>query len=300
MMQNYKNYLIILLFTFIIICPIGSVNQCKKEENGQNTKDEMVHHSDFQEALKLAEEKDKPLFIALIADWCYYCNLLKDFVFTDETVIDKSNHFINVFLDMDIPANNEIMQTYFKNTPQIPLPTILFLTPDTSEIDRICGFVNNNELIDMMDNVLEGEGTFLSIKQAFYNDPKDFELFEQYRKMLDQRNDLESLQKAYETLLWANDQNEKNHSEWLFEYAIISHQLEDYEISNNALSELSNQHPQNPFINEAFFYRASNHYHLNELQKAREYLNKVEDETLNYQLRFKYNDLKLDLQANAN
>jgi thiol:disulfide interchange protein len=59
-------------------------------------------------AFALAKSANKPLFLYWGAVWCPPCNQVKATIFNRQEFIDKSRHFIPVYLDGDSPGRRNL------------------------------------------------------------------------------------------------------------------------------------------------------------------------------------------------
>ena len=68
--------------------------------------------TDLNEGFKLAKEQNKPLLVDGWAVWCTSCIKLKKETFTDPKVKKELESFVTVALDMDLPENEWVWDTY--------------------------------------------------------------------------------------------------------------------------------------------------------------------------------------------
>ncbi len=115
----------------------------------------------LDQAIKLATEQGKPLFIDSYAKWCIPCKKM-DAVFRDREVAKVLNdNFINVKVNMDQPYGKEYQARY----GVIFLPTFLFLDHlgnNKIKVDRV---LTKYELIAYA-NAAIGKSTFASTSTA--------------------------------------------------------------------------------------------------------------------------------------
>lgn len=109
----------------------------------------------LSEAKQMAKVQNNPLMIDFYADWCPSCNRMKDSTFSDQKVIQKSQHFIPVKIDVD--KQGDIANRYKSNASKyggIGIPNILFISPDSIELAHPIGYKNPEEFLTIMDSVL--------------------------------------------------------------------------------------------------------------------------------------------------
>ena len=86
------------------------------------------------DGLTLAQAAKKPLMVDFFAQWCGWCKKLDKDVYTDPAVAELSKEFVCVKVDTD-----KYGQDASKYGVQ-GLPTIVFLNPDGTVIDKIVGY----------------------------------------------------------------------------------------------------------------------------------------------------------------
>lgn len=106
----------------------------------------------LDQALELSKNENKPIMVDIYADWCSWCTKLDNETYTDETVIEMSNEFINLKIDSE--NNTEDFQRLNDAFEIESLPTILFLDSKANYISEINGFVDVDGISDEMLYVL--------------------------------------------------------------------------------------------------------------------------------------------------
>lgn len=101
-------------------------------------------HISFQEALKLAKEENKLVFIDFHTEWCVPCKHLANGPFKDERVGNFYNkQFINIKLDAE-KEGKEAAQKYKVSR----YPTLIYATPDGNLTYVVNGLKNEETLIE--------------------------------------------------------------------------------------------------------------------------------------------------------
>ncbi|MCP9290728.1 thioredoxin family protein [Gracilimonas sediminicola] len=121
--------------------------------HGQST--ELKWHS-FEQALKLAEEEGKPIMVDVWAPWCGWCKKMKKEVYPELSAA-LSKDFVLTRLNRD---DNEDKKTYqqYRITPLRlaqkfgvqNVPAIVFLSSDGEYLFHISGFVEADELKEIL------------------------------------------------------------------------------------------------------------------------------------------------------
>jgi thioredoxin-related protein len=102
--------------------------------------------NDVDAAFALAKANNKPVFLYWGAVWCPPCNQVKATIFNRADFIDKSRHFVPVYLDGDSPGAQKLA-TRFKVRGY---PTMILFKPDGSEITRLPGEVDGERYLQVL------------------------------------------------------------------------------------------------------------------------------------------------------
>ena len=110
-------------------------------------------HGTFEEALQLAEEEEKLVFVDVYTTWCGPCKVMSQTVFPDGEVGEYFNaRFVSYKLDAEDLAIDgpRISNTYDVSA----FPTLLFLNPDGSELGRGVSGYDIDGLLGLAEDVL--------------------------------------------------------------------------------------------------------------------------------------------------
>jgi thiol:disulfide interchange protein DsbD len=106
---------------------------------------------------KLAEAiaAKKPVMMDFYADWCIPCLELDRLTFTDETMIEATDDFVKLKVDLT-HFNSADSETLRRSFNVSGVPTIVFLGPDGYETPdtRVVGYLKPEEFIKRMQPVL--------------------------------------------------------------------------------------------------------------------------------------------------
>jgi len=106
----------------------------------------LFHQGTFNEALQLAKNENKLVFIDIYATWCGPCKSLKKTTFSDSIVGAYYNeHFINVALDGEKGEGLELAKKYAITG----YPTLLFINADGVVVSTNAGYRNAKEFIGL-------------------------------------------------------------------------------------------------------------------------------------------------------
>jgi thiol:disulfide interchange protein len=109
-------------------------------------------------AFNLASLSNKIIMIEFMAEWCPPCKRMEKETFPNEKVVNKSNEFI--FVKVDVDKHQDIAKEYKRNAKKyggIGIPNILFIDKDKNIVHQTIGFLNANQLITVMDSVLKND-----------------------------------------------------------------------------------------------------------------------------------------------
>lgn len=110
------------------------------------------------EKLQQARLQNRPAMMDFYADWCIPCLELDHRTFTDPQVIEASERFVKLKVDLTHFDSQDAqqLQQQFKI---MGVPTILFLGSDGRETDRVTGFLPPDEFLQRMNSSHTSEST---------------------------------------------------------------------------------------------------------------------------------------------
>lgn len=106
--------------------------------------------NDVDAAFTLAKAGNKPLFLYWGAVWCPPCNQVKATIFNRQDFIDKSRHFVPVYLDGDSPSAQKLAARFKVRG----YPTMILFKPDGSEITRLPGEVDSERYLQVLTSAM--------------------------------------------------------------------------------------------------------------------------------------------------
>ncbi|RMG84198.1 MAG: DUF255 domain-containing protein [Bacteroidetes bacterium] len=109
-------------------------------------------HGTWEEALQLAKEKDKIIFVDAYASWCGPCKRMARNVFTNEKVGEFYNaNFVNMKLDMEQGEGLKFRQKY----PVGAFPTLFYIDYDGEVVKQVRGAQTVEGFIQLGESVLK-------------------------------------------------------------------------------------------------------------------------------------------------
>ncbi len=100
-----------------------------------------------------ARTSGKPVMIDVYTDWCVWCHVLDQQVYSAASVVEKSKEFVSIKLNADEnPEDAEALSID-------GFPTVIFTDSEGKEISRIVGFVEAKEFAREMESALSKLGS---------------------------------------------------------------------------------------------------------------------------------------------
>jgi thiol:disulfide interchange protein len=106
----------------------------------------------WQQALDLAKNENKVVFLDIYATWCGPCKQLKKYTFADKSAGDFFNtNFVNMALDGEQEEGAALAQKFGIEA----YPTLMFVTPEGELITKSPGFRTASDLINLGQQILD-------------------------------------------------------------------------------------------------------------------------------------------------
>ena len=140
-------YYKLLLFVLLIV-------GCEKQVS-EDSHNGIQWENNLDSAFTIASNSNKIIMIDFMAEWCPPCQKMDKNTFLNTNIINKSNEFIAVRIDVDKQQN--IAEQYNGNARKyggIGIPNILFLDKEKKNIRHVVGFQDVDQLLGIMDSVL--------------------------------------------------------------------------------------------------------------------------------------------------
>lgn len=175
-------------------------------------------HTPWKEALDLAKQEGKPLFVDSYATWCGPCKRMAKKVFTKESVGKFFNeNFINLKLDME----KEDGVTFGHKYPVSAYPTLYFLGGDGNVIIKERGAKSEEDLLNIGEMVLRKYDTSGQFAEEYEKGNRDYDLVYKYIKALNKASK-PTLKISNDYLRSEPDITEEQRLAFIFEAAVES------------------------------------------------------------------------------
>lgn len=108
--------------------------------------------SNLQECLDAAKAENKLIFVDAVATWCGWCKKMEMETFKNSEISKLLESYVclRVIVENDTAFSGKYTVNEF--------PTILFLKPDGSEIERYIGFKNIDDFKKILEQIKEKKG----------------------------------------------------------------------------------------------------------------------------------------------
>lgn len=116
--------------------------------------------TNIDQALKVAQAKQEPVFVDFSAVWCHSCHAMDEKVLNGPEWVARQSRFVLVRSDADSSNGDEWM----KKLSVPALPTYVVLNPDGSERGRLAGEMDRSNFYQALDRLLSGADAIPKLK----------------------------------------------------------------------------------------------------------------------------------------
>jgi thioredoxin-related protein len=164
----------------------------------------------LSEAIAKARAESKPVMIDFITDWCRWCDTLDTRTYSDTRVASYVNtNLVPIKIDAEKGEGIDIAKKYKVRG----YPTILLITADGQEIDRVLGFVPPDPFLKNITDYVNGVGTIGSLKARLAEEPNDPATVYAVASKYAERNDYADAAEQFKHLLALDPGNTLGHRE---------------------------------------------------------------------------------------
>jgi len=196
-MVNLKSYLSLLLLLSLLF------SACAKKE----TATQINWFDDFELGQIRAQNLGQNMLVDFYTDWCKWCKVLDDSVYTDPKVVQMSTEMVFVKVDSDKDTLNT------RKYGISGYPTVVLMNPGGEEIDRIYGYLPLPDFINQINLYLEGKETLQDYLGRLEDNPNDLEVNFTLAEKYEARSQYERSASFYSKVLELDPQNEAGKSD---------------------------------------------------------------------------------------
>ncbi len=195
--------------------------------------------TEYPEAMKLAEEQEKPVLIFFHAPWSQPSSWMIKDVWEQSNIIVSSDKFICISINVDTHhyETNFKVKTY---------PTVVFADPWGKEIFSRTGFIPANELLSLMKVLPMNFSVINELKKAIELDNQDIKALHKIAQLYSNMRVWDMSSEYYMEVLKLKDLDldEELKDVVIFSLAMNQLRLRKYEEAEKALEEELKEYPK--------------------------------------------------------
>jgi len=177
-------------------------------------------HGPLSEALERAKTENKPVFIDFTTDWCRWCDTLDVRTYSDANVAAYvESHVIPIKIDAEKGEGIDLAKKHGVRA----YPTMLVISADGEEIDRLLGYMPPDKFMAELTDLLAGKNTVNTVRALLKEKPDDPEVRYTAAKKFLSRFEMASAVEQFEKLLELDPNNTRGHNlEARFEVGLLN------------------------------------------------------------------------------
>jgi len=207
------------------------------------------HFTSLDEAIA-ASTDDRNYLIDFYTDWCVYCVMLDTLVFNQQDVME---YFTN---DMTLVKVNAEIDTLLAQKYQVSgYPTAVVVRKDGSEIDRIIGYAEKDEYVQILKDYQLGIGTLDDLLKKIeekFDRKMAFEIADKYKF----RGGKDEAKMWFAKVIQKGEPNDSLTAEARMSLADMSLRAKDYEDALKGFTGIAADFKDKPIGELAKIYRA--------------------------------------------
>jgi len=174
----------------------------------------------YNEALRAAANEKKLVLVDFMTDWCMWCDTLDARTYSDSTVAAYVHrHFIPFKIDAEKGDGIPLAKKHGVRA----FPTILVVSAEGDEVDRIIGYAPPDKFLQSLDDICAGKNTIGAVKALLQERPTDPEAHYAAAQKYIARFDFPNAEEQFRKVLELDPENTRGHADDArFETAMLS------------------------------------------------------------------------------
>ncbi len=127
------------------------------------------YEGDLDAATRLAAEKNTLVFVEFYTDWCSWCRRLESETLSEKNVREELGQFVTIRLNAETDGAQAAKRLGVES-----YPTMVFLDPSGTEVERIMGYLPPEKFIEEVRRIRTGD-TLYACLQQLENDPTNID-----------------------------------------------------------------------------------------------------------------------------
>lgn len=243
-----------------------------------NAQDSLQWTKTFPDAIDKAKTGYKIIMLNFSSEGCIWCTKLYDTTFRDSNVISFLNeNIIPTAINSSLQENKSITN-YYKVRG---FPTIIFVNPDSSEIDRIIGYLPSEEFIKKANFILNNRYYYKNLINDTELYPDSINIHKELAEIYKRRGDYDKAEEIYYSILkmikksFPEDSLIVEIPEIQAEIAMLYYKRYQYTNALERLIKIENEYPDYPNKDMILFNHALCLHRLKDFLEAKSTLEKI-------------------------
>ena len=213
---------------------------------------------DYHQALKKAQEENKPLVAYLFTDWCTYCQQMERETFSDISLVKKiGKEYIWLKLNAETNQDGQRLQKEFGISGY---PTTFILDSKGQEIDRIAGFLPPQKFKETLYRLINNPDSFGKALQEARTKPQSAESQYAAAEKYFQRQNFEQAALHFLRVVELDKKNSSQLTETSLFYLAISLASQDKkEEALKEIARLGTMFPESEYLPDATLLQSQLH-----------------------------------------
>jgi tetratricopeptide (TPR) repeat protein len=187
----------------MVLTSAVSVLSCGSEK--KPLPDKIVFQTDYDAALKMAADENKPMIIDFYTDWCKWCKVLDTVTYVDPLVMGMSAD------DIFVKVNAEVDTGLARQYGIAGYPTIVVAGPDGKEKDRIWGYLPPTDFYNQVQLYLQGKETLEDYLGRLQDEPENLDYLSLVAEKYASRSRFDDAIEYYRKIVALDPDNEQDH-----------------------------------------------------------------------------------------